>query len=74
MPRKSAKNSITVAANNMPNLLILTPMENRPQIMVGRQVQMVKIQQNGNFAPIITTGEGSVPTFGGKLPQKINPE
>ena len=69
MPRK---NSITVAAagtaNNMPNFLILTPMENRPQIMVGRQVQMVKIQQNSNIAPFITTGGGSVPNLGGKLP------
>ena len=75
MPRKSTKKSAAGTASHMPNLLILAPMENRPlqlpTVMLGSQLQMVKIQQNKS-APIITTGGGFVPNFGGKVSHYVN--
>ena len=63
MPRKSAKKS-----TNMPNLLILAPLENRqPPQLLGSQVQMVKVEQN-NIVPIMTSGgRGFLSNFGGEV-------
>ena len=85
MPKegKSTKKSTAAAAagianGSMPNVLILAPVQNRPlqlrPVMVGGQMQMVRIQQaSNNNGPIMTTGGrgGFVPSVSGAEPQYL---
>ena len=78
--RKSKKSATAPAAGiangNMPNVLILAPVQNRPlqmhPVMYGDQMQMVRIQQaSNNNGPMITTGGGFVPSVSGVGPQYL---
>ena len=73
--RRITKKSTTaatagIANGNMPNVLILAPVQNRPlqlhPVMLGGQMQMVRIQQaSNNNGPIITPRGGFVPSVSG---------
>ena len=83
MPKEQrrTKKSTTAAAagianGNMPNVLILAPVQNRPlqmhPVMYGGQMQMVRIEQaSNNNGPMITTGGGFVPSVSGVGPQYL---